>query len=709
MTLVDRFEAIRGRLSRAAAVEGTMLALGAVAGLLTGLLASALIWLVRTVQTLSWGSQAQPWEVVLVPTLGAFVVGLLLTWWSQEPSGSGVVRTMETIALRGGRFRSRVPLAGLAATGIALGTGASGGREGPIVLLGASTSSLVARLFTLDEARTRALIGAGVAAGIGASFNAPIGGMLFAIELILGGLRARSLQVVVVGAVVGSVTAREVVGESVSFIFAPDRTFGLNDPRELLLYIVLGLAAAGLGVGFLRAETVAFRAFAALRRRVWRPVTLAVGGLGVGLTALLVPEALGTGEHLPPIDGIRDPIQHVIDGGYGLGWAAVGALAALAGAKFLATLFSVGSGNAVGTFAPMLVMGGAMGGAIGTAVATLAPPWNLEPGAFALVGMAAGFSAAARAPLTAVLITFELTGDYALVLPLMLSCGIATFLADRLEEDSVYTHPLHERGITYGEPSDVDVMQAVTVGEVMTRTHPTIRQEERYPAIRELFDRIGSHGFAVVDGGHRLVGVLTHTDMERARSRDDVLVEGRDIDTLTAHELCTHGPVVVHPDEPVYTAVHRMAALDIGRVPVIERGSNRLLGLMRRADVLRAYQRGLNRHLSDQQRIASQRLRDLAGVTFLELTVDPEAMAAGRAVRDISWPPRTVLTSIRRLGRIVMPTGDTVLEPGDEVVVLSDEDAIGRVRALLTEPLGDALDPTDPAQRDASDAGATTP
>ena len=314
MVLTERIQGFRDRLGRAAEVEGTMLALGALTGLLTGLLASALIWVIRNVQAVAWGGEAQPWELVVVPTAGAFVVGLILTYWAQEPSGSGVVRTMETISLRGGRFRARVPFAGLGATGIALGTGASGGREGPIVLLGAATSSLIAQLFTLDEPRTRALIGAGVAAGIGASFNAPIGGMLFAIELILGGLRARSLQVVVVGSVVGSVTAREVVGESVTFIFAPDREFGLNDWRELFLYVLLGLAAALLGIAFLKAEAHAFRLFAALRRHMWRPLTLAVGGLGVGLTALLVPEVLGTGDALPPIDGVREPIQHVLDG-----------------------------------------------------------------------------------------------------------------------------------------------------------------------------------------------------------------------------------------------------------------------------------------------------------------------------------------------------------------------------------------------------------
>lgn len=699
MTLTDRLEDVRGRLSRVADVEGTMLGLGGVVGLLTGLLASALIFVIHQVQAWAWGSQAQPWQVVLVPTLGAFAVGLILTYWAQEPSGSGVVRTMETISLRGGRFRKRVVPSGLAATGIALGTGASGGREGPIVLLGAATSSWFAQLFTLDEERTRALIGAGVAAGIGASFNAPIGGMLFAIELILGGLRARSLQVVVVGSVVGSVTAREVVGESVTFIFAPETTFTLGDWRELIFYALLGVAAAGLGLAFLYGEARAFSAFAWLRRHLWRPATLALGGLGVGLIALAVPEVLGTGDDLPPIDGIREPLQHILDGNFGLGWSAVGAMTLLLVAKFGATMFSIGSGNAVGTFAPTIVTGGALGGALGTAGATLAPGLDIEPAAFALVGMAAGFSAAARAPLTSILIAFELTGDYGLVLPLMFSCGIATFLADRIETDSVYTHPLHERGISYGELHDVDVMQVVSVGEVMTRDHPTLQQDERYEAIDELFERTGSKGFAVVDGGHRLLGVLTYTDLERAESRNDVLVEGRDPSTLTAIEICSDSPVVVHPDEPVYTAVHRMAALDIGRVPVIERGSNRLLGLMRRADVLRAYQQGLNKHLGDQQRLASQRLRDLAGVTFVELTVHEDSAAAGRQVRDVTWPHRTVLTSVRRMGRVVMPTGDTVLQPGDEVVALTDSDSIGQVRALVAEAYGDVLDPTDPAHQ----------
>jgi CIC family chloride channel protein len=697
------FERLRDQFAQAGAVEGVMLGLGALTGLLTGLLAAALIFLIREVQGLVWGQTVSWWDILLIPTIGALVVGIWLTYVAPESSGSGVTRVMESLALRGGRFRKRVPLTGLVATGLALGTGASGGRETPIALLGGATGSILGRIFTVDENRMRALVGAGVAAGIGASFNAPIGGMMFAIEIILGGLRARSLQVVVVSSVVGSVVARQIIGTGITF--EPSQTYTFRDPLDLVVFAILGVVAAGFGVLLLRLESRSLHLFAWIRAHTsWRPLALGAGGLVVGLTALVVPEVLGTGDHLPPIDGIRDPIQHMLDGEYGIGWEPFAILMILFLAKLIATLASVGSGNAVGTFAPTLFMGAALGGALG-AITTGLPGLDVEPGALSLVGMAAAFAAADKAPLTAILIAFELTQDYGLILPLMLACGLATYLSSLVEPDSVYIHPLRERGITFGQPDDVDVMQAVTVGEVMTRTHPTIRREETYDGIRELFERSGSHGFAVVDGGHRLVGVLTHTDLERAQSRDDVLVERRDISTLMAADLCTEGPVVVHPDEPVYTAVHRMAALDIGRIPVVERGSNRLVGLMRRADVLRAYQRGLNRHLGDQQRLASQRLRDLAGVTFLELTVHPDAAVAGQSVRDVSWPERTVLTTIRRMGRIVMPTGDTVLEAGDDVVVLTDQDSVGQVRTLMTESIGDALDPTDPDQR----ATSTTP
>ncbi|MBY5161613.1 chloride channel protein [Salsipaludibacter albus] len=697
-TITDRASRLRTRLARASDIEGSMLAMGALTGLLTGLLASGLILGIRLLQPLLWGGDVLWWELLLLPTAGAFVVGLLVTYVVPEASGSGIVRTMETLAVRGGRFRRRVPLAGLAATTVALSAGASGGREGPIALMGGATGSLVGQLFRLDEDRMKSMVGAGVAAGIGASFNAPIGGMLFAIELILGRMRARSLQVVVVSSVVGSVTARQLVGSGVTFDLPVDYQF--SDPWHLLGYAVLGLSAAGLGLAFVRGEAAAFRMFTWLRRRLWRPLTLAIGGLGVGIIALFVPEVLGTGDALPPIEGLIDPVHALLTRDLDVGWAAIGVLAALLVAKFAATMLTIGSGSAVGTFAPTLFTGAALGAMVGIAADTIVPSAGLDPRAFALVGMAAGFSAAARAPLTSIIIVFELTGDYGMVLPLMLSCGVATWLADRWEPDSVYTHPLHERGIVPGELDDIDVLQVVTAGEAMTPDHPSLLDVQPWEEVVDLFERTGSHGFAVVDGGNRLVGVVTRSDVEDAERHPLVRSGRRRVSQLTALDLATQRPVAVHPDDPVHNAVHRMAALDIGRVPVIERRSRRLVGIVRRGDVVGAYQQGLNRHLGDQQRRATRSLRDLAGVSFVEERVAEGSLADGNRVREVAWPARTIVTTIRRGGEVVMPTGDTRFSPGDVVVVLADNASRGTVRHLLTVPSRDGYDPTDPAQQD---------
>jgi CIC family chloride channel protein len=663
-----------------------MLALAAGVGLTTGLLAVALIGVIGVVQRLSFGSEPPgALALVAVPVVGAFLVGLLITYWVPESSGSGIVQVMQTVALRGGRFRERVPLSAIGATGLALGTGASGGREGPIVLIGGSAASLFGRLFALDEERMRTLVAAGAAAGIGASFNAPIGGMMFAIELIIGGYRARSLQAIVISSVVGSVTARQIVGAEI--IYEPSAAYGWVTLQELSLYLALGVVAAGFGLAFLYGEDAAKRLFT--RLRMWTPLKLALGGLGVGIVALAFPEVLGTGDNLPPVDGIRQPIQAMLDGDVGYtGLAAAAFLAALGIAKLVATCLSVGSGNAIGTFAPAIFCGAAVGGALGF----LADEWitgvSVQPGAFALVGMAAVFASAARAPLTAIIIVFEITNDYELVLPLMLATGVAMYLSDRAQPESIYTLPLRRKGIVYSEPDDVDIMQTVRVGEIMTpdahAVHPSMTLDE----LQQELNQERSHGFPVADEG-RLIGIVTVTDLARAGdiALEDALAGSISAGTLTVGDICTREPLTVTADDPVFRALRRMATLDVGRLPVVARDDHsRLVGVMRRVDLVKGYQRAITRSMGAQQRRESSRLRDLVGATFVEFVLAEGAPAAGEAVRDIAWPRSTVLTAVRRDGGAIMPNGATVLRPGDELVILTDHDARPDVRALLIAP-----------------------
>lgn len=656
--------------------ETLMMSLAVAVGLLTGLLASALIGLIALVQQVAFGTRASWLLLLIVPTVGALVVGVLVTYVVPESSGSGVVQVMSAIALHGGRLSARVPFAGIVASGVALGTAASGGREAPIVLIGGGVGSMIGRVFAVGEDRMRTLVAAGAAAGIGASFNAPIGGMLFAIELIIGRFRATVLQSVVVASVVGSVTAREIIGPEI--IYQPATEYRFSDVRELGLYALLGVAAAVFGLAFLHGGDIAGRVFG--RLQAWPPLKLALGGLGVGVIALVVPEVLGTGDKLPPIDGVRNPIQAMLDGAVGEGLPGVGLLLVWAVAKLIATSLSVGSGNAVGSFAANIFCGAAIGGAIGNVAVLALPGSDVQPGAFALVGMAAVFAAAARAPLTAIVIAFELTDGYNLVLPLMLAAGLATFIADRIQRESVYTWPLRKRGIVYAEPDDVDLMQTVRVAEIMTVEPDTLPADMTLQQARTEFARTGHHGFPVL-ANDKLIGVCTLRDLARSG-------RGADVDghaTRTVGDVCTRDVLTVTPDDPVYLALRRMATIDVGRLPVVAAHDHQhLVGLIRRSDLVTAYRHALTRSLASQQRAELRRLRDLAGTNFIEVPVAEHSDAAGRRVRDIDWPQHALLTSIHRAGDLIMPHGDTELHVGDTVSVIVDDDHVATVRALLS-------------------------
>ncbi|HUH06191.1 MAG TPA: chloride channel protein [Egibacteraceae bacterium] len=685
LTALDaRLRRLRGAVVSRTRGETIMLALAAGVGLATGLLAVALIELISMIQGVAFGlGGTGPAAVVAVPTLGGMVVGLLLLR-APEAAGGGVTQLMRSIALEGGRMPARTPAAKLLASGTAIGTGASGGREGPIVQIGGSIGSLLGRLFALDDERMRTLIAAGAAGGIAASFNAPIGGMLFALEVIVGGFKVRSLQVVVVASVVASVTARQLIGDDLIYSPPPHE---LAHPGELALYVLLGVAAVAAGLALARGELLV--GAWSERTRLPLPMRTAAGGLGVGIIALALPEVLGTGDHLPPIAGaIRNPIAQMLEGGFGVGFAAVGILLALMLGKIAATSLSIGTGNSVGSFGPAVFIGAALGGALGHGAATLLPHAGIEPGAFALVGLAAVLGSSARAPLTGILIAFELTGDYGLVLPLMLATGIATFLADRIQRGSIYTLPLLAEGIVYAEPEDIDIMQTVRVAEIMTSDPDTVQSTMPVSELREHFRRTRHHGFPVLDG-QRLIGIVTLSDLTRAAGADtgDVMSGGGAVGDLTVGDICTRRVLSVTPDDPVFRALRRMAAGDVGRLPVVAADDHgRLVGLMRRADIVRAYDRAVTRSLGVQQRRESSRLRDLGGVQFVELVIHPTAPVVSDSVRQIPWPKRTILTSIRRSGELIMPNGDTVLEAGDAVTVLTDRASAAEVRRLLSEP-----------------------
>ncbi|MPZ72183.1 MAG: CBS domain-containing protein [Nitriliruptorales bacterium] len=657
--------------------ENLMVGLAVAVGIATGLLAVVLIAGIRWVQALAYGGPPRAFTVLLAPLIGGLLVGVLARRLP-EIGGGGVTPVMTSIALHAGRMRPAVAPAKLLASAASLGTGASGGREGPIVQIGGSVASTLGRMFALDDERMRTLIAAGAGAGIAASFNAPLTGIFFAIEIVIGGFRIRSLQTVVVTCVVASVTARELVGSSIAYQLSEPPVFG--DARELLAYAALGLAAAFIGVAFSRGEHLV--AHTAERIRLWPPLRTALGALCVGAIVLVLPEVFGTGDHIPAsLGGATEPVERLLEGGFGTGYTAAAYTAALLVGKLVATCLAVGTGSSVGSFAPALFMGGALGATVSHLSEGLFGASPTDAGGLALVGAAAVLAGSARAPLTAILLAFELTNDYAMVLPLMLATGIAVLVSERIDPDSMYTRALRERGIIYAEPHDLDLMQTVTVGEVMTTDPPTVAADLQLSALIDTFSTTGHHGFAVVErgpAGPRLVGIVTLTDLGHPDRR------GLDGEGLTAADVATRRCVTVTPADPVFRALRRMAAIDVGRLPVVAADDHvHLVGMFRRADLVAAYQRALTRTLGSQQRRASSRLRNLAGVSFTELTVDQSAGVADAAIRDVQWPGKTVVTSIRRGAEVVVPSGDTVLQPGDEVTVLTDPGSVDAIHALM--------------------------
>jgi chloride channel protein, CIC family len=685
---------VRALASAPRSADGIMLVLGAAVGLGTGLLAVLLIEIIRGVGALAFGLAPSALSLIAATVLGGLLVGILHTYWVPEARGGGVSHVMESIALHGGRMRPALVPGKLLTSGIALGTGAAGGREGPIVQIGGSVGSTLGRAFALSEEQKRALIAAGAAAGIAASFNAPIGGMLFAVEIIIGGFRLRYLQVIVVSSVVASVTSRQILGDDLIYNPPP---YSLGGPIELGFYVVVGLVAVAAGLALLRGERLAVTLFG--RLQVWPPLRTALAGLLLGLVALGLPEVLGAGVDLPPIPGLgtTEPIGDMLAGTLGgAGLAAAGFLLLLAVGKLFAALVTLGGGYAAGPIAPSIFIGAALGGAVGHTAQVLLPDATIQPGALALAGMAAVMAVANRAPLTSILIVFELTGDYDMVVPLMLAVGIATLIGDRLIGESIFTLPLLRRGIVYGEPEDVDIMQTVRVGEVMTTNPDTVPASLTVDELHREFRRTRHHGFPVVDDGGRLVGVVTLSDLSRAAGdhTGDIMGSAATAGGVTAGDICTRRVLTVTPEDPVFRALRRMASLDVGRLPVVAAEDHgRLVGLVRRADVVKAYQRAVNRSVGAQQRAAASQLRDLTGTKLIEVLVDPAAPAAGREVREVGWPPRTILTSIRRRGDVVVPNGATVLEPGDEVVALIAVDQVEAVRELLAGGAPGTWDP----------------
>jgi len=648
--LKDRWQAVREAPS---SETFSLVASAILVGVLAGLAAVAFDALVSAVA--SWlGSLKRSVGVVpgvlltvLTPTIGGLLITPVVLRWAPDTRGSGIPHVMVAVSNFGARVSRGLLFWRPLATAVSIGTGASLGTEGPVVQMGASLSALVSRIFRLNEERRRSLAATAAAGGIAATFNAPIAGVLFALEVILGQFQGRYFASVVIGSVSATAVSRTILGDAPAFSIPADYMLGSN--LELPIFLVLGVLASFLAVLFIRAMVGAEDALNRLKVPAWlRPAT---GGLVVGLLALLLPEILGRGYDITGSILNEQIVTPLL-------------LAALLVGKMLATAASIGSWGSGGIFAPVLLVGASFGALVGEGAQWLLPQLELRPGPYALVGMAAVFAGVTRAPMSSIVMIFEVSGSYELILPLLLAAVIATLGADLMHPESFYDVMLSRRGLSLLRMREIDLLQTVRVGEVMDRDIPTVYAES---SLRELADRLVAshhHGFVVVsrEDPERMVGIVTLTDLERAR-RDG-------LDTTTPiSALCTQQVASATENEPASEVLERMGRMGIGRMPVVARDDAvKPIGFVRQTDLARAYYLAVSRERSQDELHEELRLRDLTGQEIVEVKVPVGAVLAGRTLRDAQLPKESILVAIRRGGRTLFPHGDTTLEVGDTVV-----------------------------------------
>jgi len=615
------------------------------------------------------GLAAQPiWIRILAPAIGGFAAGSLVSLLLRKGS-QGVADVMEAVALGRGRPRLRIAAAQAAGTVAAGLGGGSLGREGPLIQLGASVGQAVATRGTSSRRAHRALVAAGTAAGFAAAYNTPIAAVLFVLEIVIGTVALDIILPVVVATAVGALLTRAIVG-GVPIYGA--RTFTLVSPGEFVFFGVLGVVTAIVLVGFMKLLGLGERGFH--RLGLPRPLRAGLGGLIVGLMLIWLPDVAGNG---------FEPVRGILDGKF-----AIATLVLLVVAKAFATTASVTSGSPGGVFTPTMLIGATLGAICGELVAQIAPfGANVVPGGYALVGMAAATAATTHAPLMATVLAFELSGDYDMVLPLLLATGISTLLARRLQRDSIYTAELRRRGI----PSEGTVAERLAkttpARDLMEPDPPTISASAGVEEVLAEIAAIGGRFLYVVGEGSLRAISLTNVKQLWAAS-----LRGEAIPAQTAGDIAE--PIMtIGLDESLLEIAEKLWRVDWGELPVVDPSApQRPLGTISRRRLLGALDRELLQRDVLTTRIFS--LGDRAdSADYIEL---PD----GHRIRDIAAPTWLIDQALdvgalrNRLGIIVVAVqreaernaprrwidaGETrALRRRDRLLVISTDDELAR-------------------------------
>src|SRR6266478_3917912 len=513
--------------------------------------------------------------VILMPVIGGVIVGFMAKYGTAKIKGHGIPEAMEAVLINRSRIEPRVAILKPISAAIAIGTGGPFGAEGPIIQTGGAVGSLVGQVFHTTAAERKVLLACGAAAGMSATFNTPIAGVILAIELLLFEFKSRSFIPLVIASTLATAVHIQLLGRGPMFAVAPI-DFGI--PWALPFYLLLGVICGLAALGFSNALYWVEDQFEKLPiDELWWP---AIGALGLGIIGYFVPRVFGVG---------YDTIGDILNANLALKLLLVVMIA-----KAVALIVSLGSGTSGGLLAPMFMSSAALGGAYAMVIDRYLPATALAPGAFALVAMGAVFGAASRAAFTFIIFAFEITRDYNSVLPLMLVTVIAAGIAMLLmPSGSIMTEKLVRRGLRIHQDYEADMLQQMSVSQTMDPEVPAVPGDMW---LVDLADRIARrdpevsqhHALFIMGGDGKLAGVITRGDVFRALDKDST-------QSMTVLEAGTRDIVVTYPDEALHDASAKMLLNNIGRLPVVDRKDpGHVVGYLGRHGIMAARLRRLD-------------------------------------------------------------------------------------------------------------------
>ncbi len=643
-------------------------------------------WAIHSVQWLSFHAfdptidylLSLPWYWrFLLPVIGAAITAPIYTKFASEAKGHGVPEVMAAVAVKGGVIRPRVAAAKVIASAICIGTGGSAGSEGPIVQIGSTFASTLGQLLKLNPRRLKTFVGCGAAAGIAATFNAPVAGMLFAMEIILGGFSIVHMSPIIIASVIATAVSRLHLGNEPAFKIPG---YSMASPLELIHYAILGVAAAFVAVGFtwILHNTEHLFEHKLKIPELTKPI---LGGIFVGtLGAVGLPHVFGVG---------YDMIELAL-----MGTLPLSMLALLVVAKIIATSATIGSGGSGGIFAPSLFMGAMLGGVVWHGAHFMTPDIVVENyGAYALVGMAAVVAATTRAPMQAILILFELTGGYEVILPLMLSSIIAVIVGNRLLKDSIYTIKLRAKGIVLHQGREMNVLRELKVSEVMRPEYHSVPFNMR---LRPLLDSISASSkhqtIFVMDKYNKLKGYISFHEIRSVLFDVEALEP-----VLVADDIANLEVAGVTPNDDLDLVTRYYARKNLDELPVVDPNDpTKLLGTIYRGDVTEAYNTALlkrdlmgsvSQSVLESERFSHAQLAP--GYSMAEIEVPTRF--TGKDLRTIDLRKKYGITIIlvRRHshhleggGSGIVPTPDLVLQNGDVLLVSGPHEDVEKFAGL---------------------------